>query len=136
MCFKYPAACLQPKQHNQVGSLVWSFCAQSTVPPLCSSVKKMIKSMLFCKSKISDKFGRCGIQNMLRPYLKIWDWDLIFGRAVKAISSPGVRSLCLKLSGDFPGKFGNFQTSEKRKLSCSESRGPIKILIHVYVLYM
>ena len=23
---------------------------------------------------------------------KIWDWDLIFGRAVKAISSLGVRS--------------------------------------------
>ena len=31
---------------------------------------------------------------MLRPYLKIWDWDLIFGRAVKALSSPGVRSPC------------------------------------------
>ena len=29
---------------------------------------------------------------MLWPYLKILDWDLIFGRAVKAISSPGVRS--------------------------------------------
>ena len=29
---------------------------------------------------------------MLWPYLKIWDWDLIFGHAVKAISSPGVRS--------------------------------------------
>ena len=39
-----------------------------------------------------------GRQNMLRPYLKIWDWDLIFGRAVKAISSPGVRSPCQKLS--------------------------------------
>ena len=24
---------------------------------------------------------------MLRPYLKIWEWELIFGRAVKAISS-------------------------------------------------
>jgi hypothetical protein len=35
---------------------------------------------------------------MLRPYLKIWDWDLIFGRAVKAISSLGVRSPCYKLS--------------------------------------
>ena len=23
---------------------------------------------------------------------KIWEWELIFGRAVKAISSPGVRS--------------------------------------------
>jgi hypothetical protein len=29
---------------------------------------------------------------MLRPYLKIWDWDLIFDHAVKAISSLGVRS--------------------------------------------
>ena len=29
---------------------------------------------------------------MLRPYLKILDWDFIFGRAVKAISSLGVRS--------------------------------------------
>ena len=29
---------------------------------------------------------------MLRPYLKIWKWELIFGRAVKTISSPGVRS--------------------------------------------
>ena len=27
------------------------------------------------KSKISEKLGRCGRQNMLRPYLKIWDWD-------------------------------------------------------------
>ena len=45
------------------------------------------------KSKNSENLGRCGRQNMLRPYLKIWDWDLIFGRAVKAISSPGVHSL-------------------------------------------
>ena len=44
------------------------------------------------KSKISEKLGRCGRQNMLPPYLKIWDWDWIFGRAVKAISSLGVRS--------------------------------------------
>ena len=29
---------------------------------------------------------------MLWPYLKIWNWDLVFGRAVKAISSLGVRS--------------------------------------------
>ena len=28
-------------------------------------------------------------------YLKIWEWELIFGRAVKAISSPGVRSPCV-----------------------------------------
>ena len=48
------------------------------------------------KSKIPEKVGRCGRQNMLRPYLKIWDWDWIFGRAaVKAISSLGVRSPCV-----------------------------------------
>ena len=29
---------------------------------------------------------------MLPPYLKIWDWDWIFGRAVKAIFSLGVHS--------------------------------------------
>ena len=44
------------------------------------------------KSKKSENLGRCGRQNMLRSYLKIWEWELIFGRAVKAISSPGVRS--------------------------------------------
>ena len=44
------------------------------------------------KSKKSEILGRCGRQNMLRPYLKMWDWDLILGRAVKAISSLGVRS--------------------------------------------
>ena len=44
------------------------------------------------KTKISEKLGRCGIQNMLPPHLKIWDWDWIFGRAVKTISSLGVRS--------------------------------------------
>ena len=32
---------------------------------------------------------------MLRSYLKIWEWDLIFGRAVKAIFSPGVQIPCL-----------------------------------------
>ena len=41
-----------------------------------------------------SEMGRCGRQNMLWPYLKIWDWDWIFGRAVKAISSLGVRSPC------------------------------------------
>ena len=49
------------------------------------------------KSNISEKLGWCGSQNMLRPYLKIWDWDWIFGRAVKAISSLGVRSPCTYL---------------------------------------
>ena len=43
-------------------------------------------------SKISEKLGRCGRQNMLWAYLKIWDGDLVFGHAVKTISSLGVRS--------------------------------------------
>ena len=47
------------------------------------------------KSKLSEKLGWCGRQNMLWPYLKIWDWDSIFGRAVKAISPLGVCSPCL-----------------------------------------
>ena len=46
------------------------------------------------KSKKSENLGRCGRQNMLRPYLKIWEWEWIFGRAVKTISSSGVRSPC------------------------------------------
>ena len=48
------------------------------------------------KSKISEKLGRCGRQKMLPPYLKIWEWEWIFGRAVKAISSLGVRSPCTR----------------------------------------
>ena len=48
------------------------------------------------KSKKSENLGQCGTQNMLRPYLRIWEWELIFVRAVKAISSPGVRSLCFR----------------------------------------
>ena len=35
---------------------------------------------------------------MLRPYLKIREWEWIFGCAVKAISSPDVRSPCTKYS--------------------------------------
>ena len=44
------------------------------------------------KSKIYVKLGRCGKQNMLWLYLKIWEWEWICGRAVKAISSLGIRS--------------------------------------------
>ena len=43
------------------------------------------------KSKKSVNLGWCGRQNMLLRYLKIWEWELIFGRAVKAIFAPGVR---------------------------------------------
>ena len=42
------------------------------------------------KWKKYEILGRCGRQNMLRPYLKIWEWEWIFGCAVKAISSLGV----------------------------------------------
>ena len=44
--------------------------------------------------KISEKLGWCGRQNTLWPYLKIWEWEWIFGHAVNAISSLGVRSPC------------------------------------------
>ena len=30
------------------------------------------------KSKISENLGQCGRQNMLRPYLKVWDLDWNF----------------------------------------------------------
>ena len=41
-------------------------------------------------SRKSENLGQSGRQNMLWPYLKILDWELIFGHAVKAISSPSV----------------------------------------------
>ena len=50
------------------------------------------------KSKKSENLGLCGRQNMLWPYLKIWEWDLIFGRALKAISSLGIPTLCFLLN--------------------------------------
>ena len=49
----------------------------------------------------SENLGRCGRQNMLWPYLKIWEWELIFSHAVKAISLPGIRSPCPWLSNSF-----------------------------------
>ena len=45
------------------------------------------------KSKKFGNLGRYGKQNMLRPYLKIWEWEWIFGRAVKTIASLGVRKV-------------------------------------------
>ena len=64
--------------------------AENEVSPHLSS--RTTETQWRHKSKISENLGRCGRQNMLWPYLKIWYWDLIFGQAVKAISSPGVRS--------------------------------------------
>ena len=51
------------------------------------------------KAQINDiwKIGCCR-QNLLWLYFKIWDWDWIFGRAVKAISSLGVRSPWVDIS--------------------------------------
>ena len=43
------------------------------------------------KSNKPENLGQCGRQNMLRPYLRIWEWERNFGRSVKAFS-PGVRS--------------------------------------------
>ena len=62
--------------------------------PCCSLLPRTTDTQWRHKSKISENLGWCGRQNMLRPYLNIWDWDWIFGRAVKAISSLGVRSPC------------------------------------------
>jgi hypothetical protein len=36
---------------------VWSFCAQSTVPPLRLSIKKVIKSILFCNELLKKSLG-------------------------------------------------------------------------------
>ena len=52
-------------------------------------VRRTTDSQWRHKSKKSEMLGQCG---MLRSYLKIWDWDWIFGRALKLISSWGVRS--------------------------------------------
>ena len=59
---------------------------------ICTSKARTTDTQWRHKSKISEKLDRCDRQNMLRPYLKIWDRYWIFGRAVKTISSLGVRS--------------------------------------------
>ena len=62
------------------------------------------------KSKISENLGRCSRQNMLQPYLKIWDLELIFGCVVKAISSLGVH-------GPWFGQYmANFYFSESSEI--------------------
>ena len=47
------------------------------------------------------------VADKIRPYLKIWVCELIFGRAVKAISSLGVHSPCLLLLTIAPHIFLN-----------------------------
>ena len=50
------------------------------------------KSNLICEVTDYGHPMKAWIKDMLRSYLKVWDWDWIFGRAVKAISSLGVCS--------------------------------------------
>ena len=74
-----PAQPKQPKQKNSC-SKMWPID------------QLYIDTQLRHKSKKSENLGRCGRQNMLWLYLITWDWEWIFGHAVKAISSLGVRS--------------------------------------------
>ena len=85
------------KQGNYNGTINFEIDIMKKSSPINGVLARTTDTQWRHKSKISEKLGRCGRQNMLRPYLKIWDWDWIFGRAVKAISSLGVRSpwICL-----------------------------------------
>ena len=47
------------------------------------------------KLKNLKNVGPYGRHNMLGPYLKILEWELIFGCAVKMISSPSIHSWCI-----------------------------------------
>ena len=68
------------------------------------------------KSKKSENLGQCDRlnKNMPRPYVKIWEW--IFGRAVKAISSLGVRS---------PWTLTSLPFSLRLEKNCYRQNGPI-----------
>ena len=57
------------------------------------------------ESKKYEYLGWCGRQNMLRPYLNIWEWEWIFGRAVKASV---VRGLSDQTQNPKSEKFGDF----------------------------
>ena len=51
----------------------------------CKTFKKRETSnskMHGLRTKKSENLGRCGRQNVLWPYLKIWEWEWIFGRSV------------------------------------------------------
>ena len=74
------------------------------------------------KSKISEKLGQCGRQNMLWLYQKIWEWEWIFGRAVKAISSLGVRSAMQCIAGGCPNP-KKFTICKIWEWVCSRSNG-------------
>ena len=77
---------------NYLATLNTFWCATYlTVIWICSE-SRTTDTQWRHKSKISEKMGRYGRQNMLPPYLKIWEWEWIFGCAVKAFSSLGVLS--------------------------------------------
>ena len=52
------------------------------------------------KLKKSEHFGWCERQKMHQLHLKIWEWELIFGHAVKTISSLGIWSPWVHLDLD------------------------------------
>ena len=71
------------------------------------------------KSKISETWTDAnGRQNMLRSYLKIWEWEWIFGRVVKANASQSVRSPWMpRIDSSIPRTWNNifFANSEEKK---------------------
>ena len=70
----------------------WPLKKSKSLGPFWSYQPRTTDTQWRHKSKKSENLGWCGKQNMLGLYLKIWEWEWIFGRSVKAISSPGVRS--------------------------------------------
>ena len=50
-------------------------------------------SVLFSSARTKYSPNEDINENMLRLHLEIWKWEWVFGRAVKAISSLGIRSL-------------------------------------------
>jgi hypothetical protein len=89
---------------NKIKRLI--YCSSGLVKP------RITDTQWRHKSKKSENLGWCVRQNMLQPYLKIWEWEWIFERAVKTISSPGVRSLWVKLSDTCWFRFRGFPDSD------------------------
>ena len=66
---------------------------------------------------------------MLRPYLNIWEWELIFGRSVKAISSSGIRSPWLQVKFIYSEKATNFcEISTEDLTGTTYDKSMVKIL--------
>ena len=76
--------------------LKWVILSQANWNLTQTSKFKLWSTFLLSKYStwifICRNLGRCARQNMPRPYLKIWEWELIFGHAVKTISSPDICS--------------------------------------------